>query len=169
MEENVMSEWGCNGWAVHPGAGQRVDLGPHWLEVLVRGVDVDQALGAFVFTHDPIAVNPPHAHGGFMKIAFVLDGEYSFRVGDATFDGGPGTVVVVPSGSQHSFTTQTGGKMLFVCSPAGNEELFLEIGKLGPGPDSDKVAEINERFQTFGLSEDAEPAFYPDPTESAAE
>ena len=117
-----MGIWGKDGWAVRPGEGERVELGgPHWLEVLVQGADVDQALGAFIFTHDMIEENPPHAHFGFMKIAYVLDGQYDFRVGDATFSGGPGTVVVIPKGSQHTFTTLTGGRMLFVSSPAGND------------------------------------------------
>lgn len=150
-----MVMWGEDGWAVRPGAGERVDLGgPHWLEVLVRGADVGQALGAFVFTHDVIEENPPHAHHGFMKIAYVLDGEYDFRVGDATFSGGPGTLVVVPKGSQHTFTTPTGGRMLFVSSPAGNEEMFLEMGRLGPDAAPERFEELNARFQTNGLPGD---------------
>jgi quercetin dioxygenase-like cupin family protein len=126
--------WGKDGWAVRPGEGERVELGgPHWLEVLVQGADVDQALGAFIFTHDMIEENPPHAHFGFMKIAYMLEGQYDFRVGDATFSGGPGTVVVIPKGSQHTFTTLTGGRMLFVSSPAGNEEDVPGDGPARPG------------------------------------
>ncbi|GAA4620359.1 hypothetical protein GCM10023196_004030 [Actinoallomurus vinaceus] len=150
-----MGTWGEDGWAVRPGEGKRVDLGgPHWLEVLVRGAEVDQALGAFVFAHDVIEENPPHAHHGFMKIAYVLDGEYDFRVGDATFSGGAGTTVVVPKGSQHTFTTRTGGLMLFVSSPAGNEEMFLEMGRLGPDATREQLEELNARFQTNGLPGD---------------
>src|SRR3954451_19258342 len=120
--------WGRDGWAVAPGEGEMVELGgPHRPEILVRGADVDGALGAFVFHHDVITENPPHAHHDFMKIAYVLEGNYEFRVGDAEFSGGPGTIVVVPRGSFHTFTTATGGKVLFVSSPAGNEELFTEL------------------------------------------
>lgn len=46
--------------------------------------DWGQALGAFVFTHDVIEENQPHAHHDYMKIAYVLEGEYDFRVGDAS-------------------------------------------------------------------------------------
>jgi hypothetical protein len=46
---------------------------------MVRGKDVDGALGAFVFTHDVITENPPHAHHDFMKIMYVLEGHYDFR------------------------------------------------------------------------------------------
>lgn len=147
-----MGNWGTDGWAVAPGGGVRVDPGgKHWLEVMVQGKDVDGALGAFVFTHDVITENPPHAHHDFMKIVYVLEGHYDFRVGDATFCGGPGTMVVVPKGSQHTFTTSTGGRALFVCSPAGNEELFLDMSLLGPHPTAEQLADLNARFHTTVL------------------
>ena len=150
-----MSNWGTDGWAVAPGEGTRVEIGgPHWLEVLLRGADVDGALGVFVFTHGVIEENPPHAHHGFMKILYVLEGQYRFRVGDAEFSGGPGTLAVVPRGSAHAFTTATGGRILFVSSPAGNEELFLEMDKLGANPTAEQLADLNERFQTTGLDAD---------------
>jgi quercetin dioxygenase-like cupin family protein len=149
------ARWGEDGWAVQPGTGQRVSLGgPHWPEILVRGAEVGGALGAFIFHHDVIAENPPHAHHDFMKIAYVLDGEYHFRVGGAEFSGGAGTMVVVPRGSYHTFVTATGGRLLFVSAPAGNEELFLELGRLGPAATPDEVSEINRRFATTSLPGD---------------
>ena len=150
-----MSNWGRDGWVVRSGKGQRVTLsGPHVPEVLLRGRDVSDALGVFTFDHAVITDNPPHAHNGFTKIAYILEGEYEFRVGDATFSGGPGDMVVVPKGSQHTFTTATGGKLLFVCAPSGNEELFLEMGELGPHATSDQLKALNERFETVGLAGD---------------
>ena len=88
----------------------------------MRGADVGGALGAFTFHHDVITENPPHAHHGFMKIAYVLDGEYHFRVGGAEFSGGPGTMVVVPRGAYHTFVTATGGRLLFVSPPVAPAE-----------------------------------------------
>ena len=163
-----MGEWGLDGWAMALDGGTRVDLGPGlWLNVLVRGRDVEDALGAFVFHHPVIEENPPHAHAGFMKVMLVLEGRYEFRVGDAEFCGGPGTLVVVPRGSQHAFTTATGGRMLFACSPSGNEEMFLEMRRLGTQPDPAAVAELAERFGMSGLAGAAgrpwHPAADPDP------
>jgi len=147
-----MSNWGTDGWAVAPGGGTHVEIGgPHSPEVLVRGADVDNALGVFVFTHDVIKENPPHAHHGFMKVLYILEGHYDFRVGDAEFSGGPGTTVVVPRGSQHTFTTPTGGRVLFVSSPSGNEEFFLEMGRLGANPTPQQLSELRARFQTVDL------------------
>jgi len=150
-----MSDWGLDGWAVRAGEGLTIDTGsPHRPEILLRGSEVDRALGAFIFRHAVIPENPPHAHLDFMKIIYVLDGEYQFRVGSAEFQGGPGTLVVVPRASQHTFTTATGGRMLFVCSPSGNEELFVEMGKLGPDATPEQLAELNARFRTVSLPGD---------------
>lgn len=149
------SGWGKDGWAIQRDEGEIVELGgPHRPEILVRGAEVGGALGAFVFHHDVITENPPHAHHDFMKIAYVLAGVYDFRVGDAEFSGGAGTTVIVPRGSYHSFVTATGGKLLFVSSPAGNEELFLELGRLGPGASPEQLAKVDERFATTRLPGD---------------
>jgi quercetin dioxygenase-like cupin family protein len=79
-----MSDWGPgpDGWAVQHHAGQHIESGFGSLEILLLGDDVDGAMGAFVFTHPVIAENPPHAHPGFMKILYILEGSYDFRVGN---------------------------------------------------------------------------------------
>ncbi|HUC15923.1 MAG TPA: cupin domain-containing protein [Acidimicrobiales bacterium] len=111
-------------------------------------------MGVFVFTHGVIPENRPHAHLDFMKIAYILDGEYDFRVGDSEFSVGPRALVVVPKGSFHAFTTATGGRMLFACSPSGNEELFMEMGRLGPEATAEQLSELNDRFRTVSLPGD---------------
>ena len=149
------SGWGRDGWAVPLGRGEFLDLGgPHRPEILVYGADVDGGLGAFVFHHDVITENPPHAHQDFMKIAYVLDGVYDFRVGDVEFSGGAGTMVVVPRGSYHTFVTATGGKILFVSAPAGNEQMFFELGRLGPAASPKQAAEVEKRFGMTTLTGD---------------
>ncbi|MEU7875188.1 hypothetical protein [Dactylosporangium sp. NPDC049140] len=52
------------------------------------------------------------------------------------------------------FTTATGGKLLFVRSPSGNEEMFLEMGELGHTATSDQLKALSERFETVGLAGD---------------
>ena len=76
--------------------------------MLLRGAESGGRFGAFVFHHAAIAENPPHVHQDFAKILYILDGQYEFRVGDAAFSGGPGSLVLVPQGSQHAFTTAAG-------------------------------------------------------------
>ena len=49
---------------------------------------------------------------------------------------------------------EVGGKLLFVSAPAGNEELFIELGRLGSDPTAEQLAAIDERFATTGLPGD---------------
>ena len=70
-------------------------------------------MGVFVFNHAEIP-ETPHAHLGFMKIAFVLEGDYS-----------------------------------------GNEEVFLEMGYLGPGATPQEIDDVKARFQTVSLPGEA--------------
>ena len=42
--------------------------------------------------------------------------------------------------------------MLFVCSPSGNEELFVEMGLLGAEATDEQLAEIKARFHTVSLA-----------------
>jgi hypothetical protein len=65
--------------------------------------------------------------------------------------------VVVPKGSFHAFTTATGGGMLFACSPSGNEELFVQMGRLGPDATAEQLSELNDRFHTVNLPGDKGP------------
>jgi hypothetical protein len=83
-----------------------------------------------------------------MKIAFSLESECELKVGDAKFTGNPGTLVYVPKGSQHTFTTATGDRMLFVFAPVSNEELFLEMRRPGQDPTAEDLATLNKRFNT---------------------
>jgi hypothetical protein len=43
---------------------------------------------------------------------------------------------------------------LFVSSPAGNEELFLEFSRLGMSASPEQVADVDERFATTRLPGD---------------
>jgi hypothetical protein len=41
--------------------------------------------------------------------------------------------------------------LLFASAPAGNEELFLELGRLGPDASLEQVTELDKRFATTAL------------------
>ena len=91
---------------------------------------------------------------GVIEAARALAPAIDFRVGDAEFSGAAGTTVVVPRGSYHTFVTATGVRLLFVSAPAGNEELFCELGRLGPAASPEQIAELNKRFATTALPGD---------------
>jgi hypothetical protein len=92
-----------------------------------------------------------------MKVAYVLEGDYTFRVGDAVLSASTCAVVVIPRGSHHTFTTST-GRLLFVCGPSGNEEMFLDFKALGADPDPKQVTELIAQHETvFPAGDQAAP------------
>jgi quercetin dioxygenase-like cupin family protein len=93
---------------------------------------------------------PPHRHD-FEESFTVLAGEI-----EVTFRGqrqtiGTGQVINIPANAPHQFRNQSAepARLLCLCSPAGLEEMFLEIGvpvatRTTPPPSPD--AAMQERF-----------------------
>jgi len=71
-----------------------------------------------------------HTHAGEDEIFYMLSGELEFLSGEQTFIAGPGDVVFIPRTVRHRF--HNAGlhhvKMLFLYTPGGPENIFLEGG-----------------------------------------
>lgn len=90
---------------------------------------------------------PPHRHD-FEETFVMLDGEL-----DVTFRGAKsvmraGDTVNVPSNAPHQFhnNSQKAARMLCLCSPAGQENFFMQVGvpvetRTTPPPRPDKATE----------------------------
>ena len=61
-----------------------------------------------------------HLHHGSDEVAYVLSGEVTFRIGDETTVGGPGTCAFMPRGVPHAWksTGAETGRVLFLYTPA---------------------------------------------------
>lgn len=92
-----------------------------------------QTAGSLAFIE---AIVPPgggpiaHAHTAEEEAFYVLDGELEFLDGDRTFIGRAGDFVFIPRQRRHRFKNITGrpAKTLFLFTPAGPEDLFVEGG-----------------------------------------
>ena len=119
--------------AVAPGAGRVVDLGVTRMRVLAAG---DQTTGrAFTlaeFTGEEGPWTVPHLHQQMEESFFVLDGGFTFTVGEDEIEAGPGAYVLVPRGTRHLLAAgAAGGRCLVLMVPGGNEDMFFELGELG--------------------------------------
>ena len=99
--------------------------------ILVSGRDTGGRYTLIDMHVPPGGGPPPHRHD-FEELFSVLDGEI-----EATFRGeklrlGPGETINIPANAPHSFTNAGAGpaRLLCMCTPAGQEEFFLEVGQL---------------------------------------
>jgi quercetin dioxygenase-like cupin family protein len=97
--------------------------------ILVTGQDTAGRYCLIDMLIPPGGGPPPHRHD-FEEMFTLLDGELEF-----TFRGEPvvakaGDTVNVPANAPHVFTNASDrpARVLCLCSPAGQEEFFLEIG-----------------------------------------
>jgi len=126
-------------------------------------------LSFFEVTCPPGAGPPPNIHYQQEEAFYVLEGTFSLLIGDKTVTGLPGSFVLVPRGTLHTFknTGAETGKILITNNlPGAHERWFRDVGVPvtdmasftppdGP-PDMDKVLSSAERNDIhFVLPEEA--------------
>jgi quercetin dioxygenase-like cupin family protein len=77
-----------------------------------------------------------HLHHDSDEVAWVLAGEITFRIGDETIVGGPGSCAFFPRNVPHAWKntgTET-GRVLFLYTPAGAGGYLEDMLELPPGP-----------------------------------
>lgn len=108
---------------------------PVWLlgDTYTLKIAGEQTGGAFALLEalaPPRSGPPPHRHLGEEETFVVLEGALAFTANGHTVPAPAGTVIHVPRGTVHSYTTvsTTPVRMLFLYAPAGMERMFGEIG-----------------------------------------
>jgi quercetin dioxygenase-like cupin family protein len=139
---------------VLPGEGRSVNLGVVSMRVLAGG-EADTG-GAFTLAEffgagaGPWTV--PHLHRGFEESFFVLDGLFTFTVGEEAIEATPGMYILVPRGTAHTISAaEGGGRFLTLMVPGGLEEMFFELGTLPPNAIRDPAARaaISARYDSI--------------------
>jgi quercetin dioxygenase-like cupin family protein len=140
------------GHVVGPGDGRIVDLGVARMRVLAAGQDVTR--GAFTLTEFTGGLGPwtvPHLHRGMEESFFVLDGEFTFTIGDQEITAGEDSFVLVPRNTAHVFAATTErARCLVLMVPGGQDEMFYELGGLGADSIRDPAvrAAISARYDS---------------------
>lgn len=101
---------------------------------------------------------PPHRHD-FEETFTLLEGELEFIFRGATQAVSAGATVHVPANAPHQFRNSSSkpARMLCICSPAGQEAFFLELGipvatRTTPPPKLDSEAEAKLRAKAASLA-----------------
>jgi quercetin dioxygenase-like cupin family protein len=81
-------------------------------------------------TEPPGAEAPLHVHHREDEAFWILDGEVTLRVGDATIAATAGDLAFGPRDVPHGYTVGDAGcRMLFICTPGGFEYLMREMSE----------------------------------------
>src|SRR5215208_4021312 len=138
---------------VEPGAGRSVDLGVVSMRVIAGGESTtggNFSLAEF-YGSGSGAWTVPHLHEGFEESFYVLDGMFTFTIGDTSVDATAGTYLLVPRGTAHTIeAAEGGGRFLTLMVPGGLEEMFFELGQLPPNAIRDPAARraISDRYDS---------------------
>jgi quercetin dioxygenase-like cupin family protein len=96
---------------------------------------------------------PPHRHVNCSEAFFVLDGEITFRLDEATLTGGPGDFLLVPRGAGHTFgnISDSPARLLVLHAPA-MDAYFEELHQLWADMDRPPAPEAErELMSRYGM------------------
>ena len=99
--------------------------------ILVAGSDTGGRYTLIDMHVPPGGGPPPHRHD-FEELFSVLEGEIEATFRGETLKLGPGDTINIPANAPHSFTNAgtEPARLLCMCTPAGQEQFFLEVGQL---------------------------------------
>lgn len=114
---------------------------------------------ALIDMHVPPGGGPPLHRHDFEEMFHVLEGAVEVTFRGATLTARAGETVSIPANAPHAFKNVSAAPARLLCtvSPAGEEELFLEIGdrvptRTGPVPTLDEAAQQARAEKAKALS-----------------
>jgi quercetin dioxygenase-like cupin family protein len=103
---------------------------------LVTGEESDGAYFTMLAEVPPGGGPPPHIHHREEEQFYILEGVFTFRLGKQIIQASAGDFVHVPRETIHFFRNESTGiaKLLISYTPAGIEQLFMEVFTPVTGP-----------------------------------
>jgi mannose-6-phosphate isomerase-like protein (cupin superfamily) len=80
----------------------------------------------------PLGGSPPQHRHNFEELFIIQEGDISFNFRGEKKLVSAGEVINIPANAPHNFqnSSDKAAKMLCMCSPAGQEEYFMEVGDI---------------------------------------
>src|SRR6202047_919663 len=126
----------AKGFVVLPGCGSVLSMAPGRSAALkLLGGETGDSIMLFEETAPAGTDTTFHLHRDSDEVAYVLSGEITFKIGDETSVGGPGTCAFMPRGVPHAWknTGAETGRVLFLYTPAKAGGLIEEQQRTGRG------------------------------------
>jgi quercetin dioxygenase-like cupin family protein len=139
------------GFVALPGQGLVRNMGPGRTATLkLQSGQTGESVMVFEEVAPPGTETSLHLHRNSDEVAYVLSGEFTFKIGDEVSVGESGTCAFMPRGIPHAWknTGVESGRVLFSYMPAEAGKAFEEVARLqhaGSPPTRDLFVEILQR------------------------
>src|SRR5213080_4499254 len=144
---------GAQGIVVQPGEGLKSSTAPgrEFALKLLGGATGDSIM-VFEETVPAGTKSTFHLHHDSDEVAYGLEGEVTFQIGDEVTVGGPGAYAFMPRGVPHAWknTGAETGRVLFLYTPAKAGGLIEEQHRTQRGFSSMTEHELAETLQRYG-------------------
>lgn len=122
-----------------------------------------QTNGAFTLIEQiiqPQSGPPPHIHHREEETFYILEGKFSFLLGEKQVVFETGAAVYIPKGTLHTFRNidERQGQLLVLITPAGLEDFFYAIGtpavdkKTPPTIDTTVIEKVMQLAEAYHMS-----------------
>ena len=143
------------GFVVPAGGGKHFDMGApgRFADVKLVGQETNGSIMMFEETLPAGTKSLFHLHHDSDEVAWVLEGEITFKIGDDVSVGGPGTCAFFPRDVPHAWKNsgRETGRVLFLYTPASAggyvEELMHRRAHSAPPMTDDESKALRERYQ----------------------
>jgi uncharacterized cupin superfamily protein len=143
------------GFVVAAGGGKHMEMGApgRFAEVKLVGGETHDSIMLFEETAPVGTASTHHLHRDSDEVAWVLEGEFTFKIGEQISKGGPGTCAFFPRNVAHAWknTGKTTGRVLFMYTPA-NAGRYIEATAERPNLNDAEKAVLREqhRWEVLG-------------------
>jgi mannose-6-phosphate isomerase-like protein (cupin superfamily) len=136
---------------VAPGQGTVLHvIGGDMVTVKARAEDTGGAYTLFETIVPPQGGPLRHVHHREDEAFYVVEGQFTFTIGDQDVQAGPGFFLWGPRDIPHSFrnTAAEPGKLLITISPGGFERFMEEFASFDPNapPDFAKIVAVGQKY-----------------------
>ena len=140
------------GFVVPAGGGKRLDSPTQgrFFSLKLLGHETDQSIMMFEETLPAGTASLFHLHRDSDEVAWVLAGEFTFKIGDEVTAGGPGTCAFMPRDVPHAWknTGSETGRVLFLYTPAAAGAYVESLLERPAGPiDEDERDKVRRRYR----------------------
>jgi len=137
------------GFVVPAGGGKHFDSPTpgRFFALKLLGSDTGQSIMMFEETLPAGTASLHHLHRDSDEVAWVISGEFTFKIGDEVTIGGPVTCAFMPRDVPHAWknTGKETGRVLFLYTPAAAGGLIEALSEQHP----DNADEHNKLFERY--------------------